>query len=64
MEGSYAAHSPLKCEEVIIDLLFPGNFQMKHTLEETIKRVEQVLEISEKQPSRILIRVDSGGGSY
>jgi hypothetical protein len=36
---------------------------MKHTLEETIKGVEQVLEISEKQRSRTLIRVDSGGGS-
>jgi hypothetical protein len=64
VEGSYVEHSPLKCEEVIIDLLFPGNFQIKHTLEETIKRVEQVLEISEKQRSRTLIRIDSGGGSY
>jgi hypothetical protein len=50
-------------EEVITDLLYPGNFNMKHTLEETIISVEHILEISKEQRSRIVIRVDSGGGS-
>lgn len=51
-------------EEVVIDRLYPGNFQLTNTLQPLIMDAEQTLGLDEQKRRRTVLRVDAGGGSF
>ena len=50
-------------EEVVSDLLFPGNVQLNSTLRSLVAATEEVLRLDRWRRSRTVLRMDSGGGS-
>jgi hypothetical protein len=50
-------------EEVVSDLLFPGNVQLNTTLRSLVAAAEDVLLLDRWRRSRTVLRMDSGGGS-
>lgn len=50
-------------EEVVTDLLFPGNVQLNGALRTLVTAAEEVLSLDRRRRSRTLLRMDSGGGS-
>jgi len=49
-------------DEVILERLYPGNFQLHHVLEAVLKEVEEILNLTPEQRARTLLRLDAGGG--
>ena len=50
-------------EEVVADLLFPGNVQLNSALRSLVSAAEDVLLLDRRRRSRTVLRMDSGGGS-
>lgn len=50
-------------EEVVTDLLFPGNVQLNTALRSLVAAAEDVLLLDRWRRSRTVLRMDSGGGS-
>jgi hypothetical protein len=50
-------------EEVVADLLFPGNVQLNTSLRTLVASAEDVLLLDRWRRSRTVLRMDSGGGS-
>jgi hypothetical protein len=50
-------------EEVVSDLLFPGNVQLNTALRSLVSAAEDVLLLDRWRRSRTVLRMDSGGGS-
>lgn len=50
-------------EEVVTDLLFPGNVQLNSALRSLVSAAENVLLLDRRHRSRTVLRMDSGGGS-
>jgi hypothetical protein len=50
-------------EEVVTDLLFPGNVQLNSALRSLVSAAEDVLLLDRRRRSRTVLRMDSGGGS-
>jgi hypothetical protein len=50
-------------EEVVSDLLFPGNVQLNTALRSLVSAAEDVLLLGRWRRSRTVLRMDSGGGS-
>jgi DDE family transposase len=50
-------------EEVVSDLLFPGNVQLNASLRTLVAAAEEVLSLDRWRRTRTLLRMDSGGGS-
>jgi hypothetical protein len=50
-------------EEVVTDLLFPGNVQLNSALRSLVSAAEDVLLLDRWRRSRTVLRMDSGGGS-
>jgi hypothetical protein len=50
-------------EEVVTDLLFPGNVQLNSALRSLVLAAEDVLLLDRWRRSRTVLRMDSGGGS-
>ena len=51
-------------EEVGIDRLYPGNFQLTNTLQPLLMDAEQTLGLDQQKRQRTVLRVDAGGGSF
>ena len=51
-------------EEVVIDRLYPGNFQLTATLHPLLMDTEQTLGLDEQKRQRTILRLDAGGGSF
>jgi hypothetical protein len=50
-------------EEVVADLLFPGNVQLNSALRSLVSAAEDVLLLDRRRRGRTVLRMDSGGGS-
>jgi hypothetical protein len=50
-------------EEVVSDLLFPGNVQLDSALRSLVAAAEEVLLLDRRRRRRSVLRMDSGGGS-
>jgi hypothetical protein len=50
-------------EEVVADLVFPGNLQLRDSLPHLIEAAEEALQLDQQKRARTVIRMDAGGGS-
>jgi hypothetical protein len=49
--------------EVVIDRLYPGNLQLRTTLDDLVEAMERTLGLDESKRRRTVLRIDAGGGS-
>ncbi len=49
-------------DEIVIDRLYPGNEQLKHSLQELVMAAENSLEMTAAKRQATIVRVDGGGG--
>lgn len=50
-------------DEIVCEQLYPGKVQLEASLDELVRKAEDVLELDEKRRKRTLVRVDGGGGT-
>lgn len=50
-------------EEVVADLLFAGNVQLRTGLRPLLEALEETLQLDEERRRRTVLRMDAGGGS-
>lgn len=49
--------------EIVVDELYPGNFNLLHALPGLIQKAEQILNLIEWKRKHTIIRIDAGGGT-
>ncbi len=49
-------------DEIIVDRLYDGKRQLDHSLQELLLSAQAVLELTEQQRNRTIVRIDGGGG--
>lgn len=50
-------------EEVVTDIVYPGNVQLYRALRPVIEETEWMLDLDAKKRARTVLRIDAGGGS-
>ena len=50
-------------QEIVCEQLYPGKRQLEKSLPELIEMASEVLELTDEQKQRTIIRIDGGGGS-
>lgn len=50
-------------DEIVCEQLYPGKVQLEASLDELVKKAEDVLDLGEKRRKRTVVRVDGGGGT-
>lgn len=49
-------------DEVVVDRLYAGSKQLRHSVQELVEAAEDVLDLNEARRARTLLRLDRGGG--
>ena len=49
--------------EILVDLLYPGNVVLETVLREVVRALEAALALTEAKRARTLLRIDGGGGA-